>query len=119
MSVRSAVVAFSVLVLTTNFSAQAQRLPGGVHPEHYSLTLTPDLQAATFSGEETIDLMLDAPSKSITLTAADIRFGEVKAYVLPVASYDYGKLGSQPRALSAIEADKHPQTAASTLDESK
>src|SRR3984885_210926 len=116
MSVRSAVVAFSILVLTTNFSVQGQRLPAGVHPEHYGLRLTPDLQAATFSGEETIDLALDAPSKSITLNAAEIRFGEVKAYVLPSAEYSYGALGSQPKRLSAIEADKHPQIAEVTLN---
>jgi aminopeptidase N len=119
MSVRSAVVAFSVLVLTTNFSAQAQRLPGGVHPEHYGLRLTPDLQAATFSGEETIELTLDAPSRTITLNAAEIRFGEVKAYVLPSAEYSYGALGSQPKPLSALNADKHPQTATTTLDPAK
>ena len=119
MSVRSAVVAFSILVLTTNFSVQGQRLPAGVHPEHYGLRLTPDLQAATFSGEETIDLALDAPSKSITLNAAEIRFGEVKAYVLPSAEYSYGALGSQPKRLSAMEADKQPQTAVTTLDAGK
>jgi aminopeptidase N len=119
MPVRNTVLSLTALALSLTTGMQAQRLPGGVHPEHYSLTLTPDLQAATFSGEETIDVILDAPSKSITLNAADIKFGEVRAYVLPVASYDYGKLGSQPRALSAIEADKHPQTAATTLDESK
>src|ERR1700720_395823 len=107
MSFRSTVLALSFL-LTTNFAAQAQRLPAGVHPEHYQLTLTPDLHAATFSGAETIDMILDAPSKSITLNAAEIKFGEVKAYVLPVAAYDYGKLGSQPRPLGVLEADKHP-----------
>jgi aminopeptidase N len=58
---------------------QAQRLPEGVHPEHYSLTLTPDLNAATFSGEETIDVVLDAPSKTVTLNAAEIKFLSVKA----------------------------------------
>src|ERR1700750_2388564 len=58
---------------------QAQRLPGGVHPEHYSLILTPDLKAATFSSEETIDVVLDAPSSTITLNAAEIKFLSVKA----------------------------------------
>jgi aminopeptidase N len=119
MSVRSAVVVFSILALTPNFSALAQRLPGGVHPEHYSLHLFPDLLAATFSGQETIDLTLDAPSKSVTLNAADIRFGEVKAYVLPSAEYSYGALGSQPKPLTPQDADKHPQTAAITLDAAK
>ena len=38
----------------------------------------PRSQAATFSGEETIDVILDAPSKTITLNAAEIKFGEVK-----------------------------------------
>ena len=55
MSFRSTVLILSALLLTTNFAAQAQRLPAGVRPEHYALTLTPDLHAATFSGEETID----------------------------------------------------------------
>jgi aminopeptidase N len=119
MSFRSTVLALSAFLLTADFTAQAQRLPGGVHPEHYKLTLTPDLQAATFSGEEAIDVMLDAPSRSITLNAAEIKFGEVKAYVLSSAAYDYGKLGSQPKPLDAIEADKHPQIATVTLDGAK
>src|ERR1700704_5946870 len=119
MSFRSTVLALSALLLTTNFAAQAQRLPASIRPEHYTLTLTPDLRAATFSGEETIDLTLDAPSRSVTLNAADIKFGEVKAYRLPMATYDYGKLGSQPRSLGAFEADKRPQIATTTLDPGK
>ena len=44
------------LVLILGSPATAQRLPGTVVPEHYTLTLTPDLKAATFSGVESIEL---------------------------------------------------------------
>ncbi len=56
----------AVLVTLSSFAAQplhAQRLPDTVLPEHYSLTLTPDLKAATFSGVETIDVSIKAPTK--------------------------------------------------------
>src|ERR1700733_15082904 len=105
MSVRNTVLVFAVTLLALSSTVNAQRLPSGVHPEHYRLSLTPDLKTATFSGEETIDLVLDAASKSITLNAADIKFGEVKAYILPTATYSYGKLGSQPKPLEALAAD--------------
>src|ERR1035441_9794659 len=58
---------------------EAQRLPGGVRPVHYSLTITPDFGKATFAGTETIDVVLDKPATSITLNAAEIEFGAVTA----------------------------------------
>src|ERR1700733_16320603 len=119
MFVRRTLVALASLALTFTTAAEGQRLPGGVHPESYKLTLTPDLKAATFSGSETIDVVLDAPSKTVTLNAAEIKFGAVKAYALPIAAYSSGKLGSQPVALQPLEADKHPQPATITLDEAK
>ena len=121
MFVRNTAAVFSAfaLFLLVTVGVHAQRLPSGVHPEHYGLTITPDLKAATFGGEETIDVVLDAATKSITLNAAELKFGEVKAYALPVAEYSYGKLGSQPKPLSPMEADRHPQIATTTLDGEK
>ncbi|HEX4582225.1 MAG TPA: M1 family peptidase, partial [Acidobacteriaceae bacterium] len=57
----------------------AQRLPTNVRPEHYTLHLTPDLDKATFSGEETIDVMLAQPADSITLNALEIQFQSATA----------------------------------------
>jgi aminopeptidase N/puromycin-sensitive aminopeptidase len=55
----------------------AQRLPSTVRPEHYTLALTPDLKAATFSGVESIDVTLAEPTDRIALNAAEIAFQSV------------------------------------------
>ncbi|MBS1806247.1 MAG: M1 family metallopeptidase [Acidobacteria bacterium] len=60
--------------------AQAQRLPSTVLPQHYSLILTPDLKAATFTGSETIDVTLAEPASSITLNASEITFQSVTIF---------------------------------------
>ena len=67
----------AVLVLAAICPAHAQRLPNTVAPEHYSLTLTPDLKAATFAGVESIDLTVKEPVSSITLNSAEIAFKSV------------------------------------------
>jgi len=81
MSFRNTVLAITAILLTANLAAHAQRLSANVHPEHYSLSLTPDLLTATFSGEETIDVTLDAPAQTITLNAAEIEFQSVRAII--------------------------------------
>jgi aminopeptidase N/puromycin-sensitive aminopeptidase len=66
---------FSVfLTLTFCIALQAQRLPAGVVPEHYQLTFTPNLQDATFSGDEIIDVRLTKPATMIMLNSAEIKF---------------------------------------------
>jgi len=69
--------ALACLVLASVRSATAQRLPSTVLPEHYTLTLTPDLKATTFSGVESIDVTIAEPAGAITLNAAEIAFQSV------------------------------------------
>ena len=68
----------SVLFLAALPAAIAQRLPSIVVPTHYGLTLTPDLKAATFAGNETIDVIIKEPTKMITLNSAEITFDSVE-----------------------------------------
>ena len=58
--------------------AYAQRLPGGVVPEHYDLWLAPDFKTDTFRGRAVIDVRLEKPSSMITLHAAEIEFKDVE-----------------------------------------
>jgi aminopeptidase N len=70
---------FAVLTfaLATLSMASAQRLPEVAAPENYKLSFVPDLEKATFEGEETIVIRVLKPTAEITLNAADIDFHEV------------------------------------------
>jgi aminopeptidase N/puromycin-sensitive aminopeptidase len=46
-------------------------------PENYKLAFTPDLDKATFEGDETISIRLLKPRSEITLNAVDIDFHDV------------------------------------------
>src|SRR5271170_4831203 len=65
------------LLVAAASAASAQRLAKTVIPEHYTLTLTPDLKAATFTGAETIEVSLTEPANTITLNSAEIAFQSV------------------------------------------
>ncbi len=69
-----AVLTFVALALSL---AAAQRLPEVARPENYRLTFTPDLEKATFDGDETIAIQVTKPTSEITLNSADIEFREV------------------------------------------
>jgi puromycin-sensitive aminopeptidase len=53
------------------------RLPTSTHPRRYAATLTLDLDAKRFSGQQTLDLELAEPSKEIILHAIALQLGEV------------------------------------------
>jgi aminopeptidase N len=67
----------AALLLFAIQPASAQRLATTVLPEHYTLSLTPDLKAATFSGVESIDVTVKEPVRSITLNSIEIAFQSV------------------------------------------
>jgi aminopeptidase N/puromycin-sensitive aminopeptidase len=73
----AASAALMCLFLTTAYSASAQRLSQTVRPLSYTLTLTPDLKAATFTGVESIEVTLAEPVDAITLNAIEIAFESV------------------------------------------
>ena len=56
-----------------------QRLPLNVKPEHYGLSITPDLAAKSFRGSEKLDVVLAQPSAAITLNAIELKIESVKA----------------------------------------
>ena len=62
-------------------AVHAQRLPDVALPQHYTLQLTPNLQAATFTGKETIDLTLSQAADGIVLNAWQLKFDTVTAEV--------------------------------------
>src|SRR3984957_17306526 len=74
-------LSFTICVLMLSAAGYTQRLPSVAHPQHYTLQLTPDLRAATFAGQETIDLSLDQAADSIVLNALQLKFEAVTADV--------------------------------------
>jgi aminopeptidase N/puromycin-sensitive aminopeptidase len=95
--------------------AAAQRLPEVAAPENYKLCFTPDLDKATFDGDETISILVLKPTKEITLNAADIDFHEVSitsrgstqmAYVTPKKEKEMAVLSTE-KPLSAGPATIH------------
>ncbi len=52
--------------------SHAVMLPNDVRPVRYDVTLTPDLKAFTFAGEETVDLEVLTDTSSLVLNSAEI-----------------------------------------------
>ncbi|MGA7220424.1 MAG: M1 family peptidase, partial [Candidatus Sulfotelmatobacter sp.] len=69
-----AALAFALVALSL---AAAQRLPEVAAPENYKLSFSPDLEKATFDGDETISIRVLKPTSEITLNAVGIDFHDV------------------------------------------
>ena len=67
----------ATLSLAASNPASAQRLSANVLPDHYVLTLTPDLKGASYTGVESIDVTVKEPVNSIALNSIEIAFQSV------------------------------------------
>ena len=107
-----AVISFAVLAISL---ATAQRLPEVARPDNYKLSFVPNLEKASFEGDETISLRMLKPGSEITLNAVDIDFHEIsvtsggvtqKATVTPQKEKEMVVL-SVPKPLAAGPATVH------------
>src|SRR3954449_1372974 len=78
------------------------QLPSNVRPLQYALWITPDAANLVFSASALIDIEVKAPSREITLNAADLAFRKVS--LAPLA-------GGEPVAASDVSTDAAAQTA--------
>jgi puromycin-sensitive aminopeptidase len=76
------------------------RLPETVLPEHYRITLSPDLKRFTFAGEVDIDLRVKEATDTVVLNAVDLAIRD--AYVTDAAG---------TRLNGTVTIDKHAEQA--------
>jgi aminopeptidase N len=79
------------LLATAVTGVQAQRLPRTVVPTHYRLSLDPDIKGQKFSGEETITVKVQQPTREIVLNSLGLEIS--LAEVLP--GFDMASLPAQ------------------------
>ena len=72
-------LAFAPLLLALGAATSGDgRLPANVVPLHYDIRVDPDAKALTFTGSETVTIAVAAPSRTITLNAAELKIGAVR-----------------------------------------
>ncbi|NTX49852.1 M1 family metallopeptidase [Myxococcus sp. CA039A] len=74
------------------------RLPTAVRPHRYAATLTLDLDAKSFSGQQTIEVELAEPTREIILHAIALKLGEV--------SFRSGNARHQPTSIRPVEVSE-------------
>ena len=83
------------------------RLPAHIHPKRYTLELKPDLEAFTFAGKEVIDMILDTPTKEITLHSKDLHIETVQKIQGKKLEFDV-KISYDVKAETATFIFKNP-----------
>jgi len=68
-----------ILVTISTTNLQAQRLPTTVVPSNYKLLLDPDIAAPKFSGEETITVQVQQPTREIVLNSLELEISLAEA----------------------------------------
>jgi hypothetical protein len=76
---RARLTLLALLFLTLTTGVQAQRLPQTVVPSNYKLSLDPDIAQQKFSGEETITVQLQQPTKEIVMNSLDLEISSAEA----------------------------------------
>ena len=71
--------------------------PRTVRPRRYDLTLTPDLEAATFAGDEVVAVEVVTPTADVVLNAVEIEIDEATARVATAATRSWPPSASTPR----------------------
>jgi aminopeptidase N len=82
------------------------QLPRGVVPTHYDLAFTPDADKLSFTASVKIDIDVAAPTRTITLQAADLTFAKV----------EIAGPGGVKGGAAKISVDAQAQTATFTFD---
>jgi puromycin-sensitive aminopeptidase len=91
-------------------SANPHRLPRTVLPRRYDLTLEPDLEAATFTGHETIAVEVLTETSEVVLNAVEIEIDDATAELA-----DEGATGGVP-LVAKVALDDEAERATLTFD---
>jgi puromycin-sensitive aminopeptidase len=101
-------------VTSPNASPTEHRLPRSVAPVRYDLRLAPDLEAATFTGEERVELDVREPVTTIVCNAAELEIAS--ATLTPITAEEGDEQGDDAGPITlAVRLDEGDQLATFTL----
>jgi len=91
-------------------TAERHILPEGVTPSHYDISVVPNAEALTFTGQVGVDIDVAKDTSDITLNAADMAFGTISldgAAVTPKVAYDEKAQRATLSFADPVKAGKH------------